>query len=94
MAADPNIVEGSETLVWQIAKYVIPAIAVIGIVSLIVLFFRIKLEKKLTRFILSTRKFPKCPDCDGKLVKKHGKYGPFLGCSNYPNCRYTRKIEK
>ena len=31
-----------------------------------------------------------CPKCGGKLVYKKGKYGRFQGCSNYPNCRYTK----
>lgn len=31
-----------------------------------------------------------CPKCGGKLVKRKGKYGQFLGCSNYPKCRYTK----
>ena len=33
-----------------------------------------------------------CPRCGGKLVVRKGKYGTFLGCSNYPKCRYTKKI--
>ena len=33
----------------------------------------------------------KCPKCGGRLVSRKSKYGPFLGCSNYPNCRYTKK---
>ena len=34
-----------------------------------------------------------CPTCgDGKLSLKLGKYGAFIGCSNYPECRYTRQI--
>ncbi len=32
-----------------------------------------------------------CPDCGGKLVEREGKYGKFIGCSNYPRCRYSRK---
>ena len=32
-----------------------------------------------------------CPKCGGELVERKGKFGRFLGCSNYPNCRYTRK---
>ena len=31
-----------------------------------------------------------CPRCGGKLVARKGKNGFFLGCSNYPKCRYTR----
>ena len=33
-----------------------------------------------------------CPTCGGKLLEKNGKYGKFLGCANYPNCRFTKKI--
>ena len=33
-----------------------------------------------------------CPDCDGWLVISMGKYGRFIGCTSYPNCRYTRNF--
>lgn len=33
-----------------------------------------------------------CPECGGKLVMRMGRYGPFIGCQNYPTCRYTRNI--
>jgi DNA topoisomerase-1 len=34
-----------------------------------------------------------CPTCgDGRLALKVGKYGPFISCSNYPECRYTRQF--
>lgn len=33
-----------------------------------------------------------CPLCGGKLIIRHGKYGDFIGCSNYPNCRFTTNI--
>ena len=33
-----------------------------------------------------------CPKCGSNLIMKNGKYGKFIGCSNYPHCRYTRKI--
>ena len=32
-----------------------------------------------------------CPKCGGQLVKRQGKYGKFLGCSNYPKCRFIKK---
>ncbi len=32
-----------------------------------------------------------CPKCGGKLVKRNGKYGAFYGCSNYPECKFTKK---
>ncbi len=34
-----------------------------------------------------------CPSCaDGKLSLKLGKFGSFIGCTNYPNCKYTRQM--
>jgi len=34
-----------------------------------------------------------CPLCsDGRLSLKLGRYGAFVGCSNYPECRYTRQL--
>lgn len=30
-----------------------------------------------------------CPRCGGLLIERKGKYGKFIGCSNYPKCRYT-----
>ncbi len=34
-----------------------------------------------------------CPSCNaGRLSLKPGKFGPFVGCSNYPECRYTRQF--
>ena len=36
----------------------------------------------------------KCPLCGGDLVYKTGKHGEFIGCSNYPSCKYVKKEEK
>ncbi len=33
-----------------------------------------------------------CPRCGGFLVERSGKYGKFLGCRNYPKCKFTKKI--
>ena len=34
-----------------------------------------------------------CPTCGtGQLSLKTGKFGAFIGCSNYPECRFTRQI--
>lgn len=30
-----------------------------------------------------------CPKCGHDLIERSGKYGKFIGCSNYPKCRYT-----
>ncbi|ODR98687.1 DNA topoisomerase I [Methyloceanibacter methanicus] len=36
-----------------------------------------------------------CPSCkDGQLSLKVGKFGAFVGCSNYPDCRYTRQLAR
>ena len=34
-----------------------------------------------------------CPACgNGRLSLRGGKFGAFVGCSNYPECRYTQKF--
>jgi DNA topoisomerase I len=34
-----------------------------------------------------------CPSCNaGRLNLRIGKFGAFIGCSNYPDCRYTRPL--
>ena len=34
-----------------------------------------------------------CPGCKaGRLGIRLGKFGAFIGCSNYPECRYTRRL--
>ena len=35
-----------------------------------------------------------CPECGGPLVIRHGKYGEFVACSNYPTCKYVKKEAK
>jgi DNA topoisomerase-1 len=35
----------------------------------------------------------RCPACGtGRLRLKLGRFGSFIGCSNYPSCQYTRKL--
>jgi DNA topoisomerase-1 len=33
-----------------------------------------------------------CPQCGHDLVLRNGRYGKFIACSNYPECRYTRPL--
>ena len=35
-----------------------------------------------------------CPDCGGALKIKHGRYGKFIGCSNYPKCKHIESLNK
>ena len=35
-----------------------------------------------------------CTECDtGEIVRKAGKFGVFYGCSNYPDCEFTKPVE-
>ncbi len=36
----------------------------------------------------------KCPNCGKELVIKHGRNGKFIGCSGFPDCKYTETIVK
>ncbi|MBQ9265717.1 MAG: NERD domain-containing protein [Bacilli bacterium] len=33
-----------------------------------------------------------CPRCGGELVLRKGRNGNFYGCSNFPNCKFTKNI--
>jgi DNA topoisomerase I len=33
-----------------------------------------------------------CPSCGADLVSKVGRYGPFVACRNYPECRYVKPV--
>ena len=35
-----------------------------------------------------------CPECNSPLIVRQGRYGKFIGCSGYPNCKYIEPIEK
>ena len=34
-----------------------------------------------------------CPECGSPLVVRKGRYGEFVACSNYPECKYIKKEE-
>ena len=37
---------------------------------------------------------PVCPKCKkGRLQQRNGKFGAFLGCTNYPRCKHTQQVE-
>lgn len=34
-----------------------------------------------------------CPNCDKKLVVKSGRFGKFLACPDYPDCKFTKSFQ-
>jgi len=34
-----------------------------------------------------------CPECGEELVKRSGRFGDFISCSNFPKCRYTKNLQ-
>ncbi|OYW13775.1 MAG: DNA topoisomerase I, partial [Rhodospirillales bacterium 12-54-5] len=57
----------------------------------------LRIEELLEPYIFGTgddaAKAKTCPSCSkGELHLKTGKFGSFLGCSNYPECNYTRQL--
>ncbi len=35
-----------------------------------------------------------CPECEKPMVIKRGRFGPFLSCSNFPECKGTKRIQE
>jgi DNA topoisomerase I len=49
----------------------------------------VKVEDDLTIRVVADEVKGTCEKCGGNLVEKRGRFGRFLGCSNYPECKYT-----
>lgn len=61
--------------------------------------FEVSLNKaqkdKSTSYKVTDEKIDEfCPDCNSQLVIKHGRNGKFIGCSNFPDCKFTKAIVK
>ncbi len=35
-----------------------------------------------------------CPDCGKPLARRRGRFGPFIGCTGYPDCKYIKKTQQ
>lgn len=35
-----------------------------------------------------------CPECGKELIRRRGRFGPFVSCSGYPACKFIEKKEK
>ena len=35
-----------------------------------------------------------CPECGGRLRLIQGPFGKFMGCENYPTCKFNRRVRK
>ena len=56
-----------------------------------------KIDEVLAHHLFPTKEDGKdprvCPECgSGRLSIKLGKFGAFVGCSNYPDCKYTKPL--
>jgi len=54
--------------------------------------FAKRLKKVNKELDTNSEDIDKCPKCGASLIKKNGKFGEFLGCSNYPDCNFTKDI--
>jgi hypothetical protein len=50
-----------------------------------------KSDKMETGAALSEEKEMTCKRCGARMVLRHGQYGDFYGCSNYPKCKFARR---
>ena len=70
---------------------IVTILVAFGIVSLVVYIIYIIKKTKKTKKRVDKVDDKACPLCGNQLVKRNGKYGPFIGCSNFPECRYIIK---
>ncbi len=43
---------------------------------------------------LSTLHEERCPNCGGPLIVKSGRFGPFIACAKYPECKFSKPIRR
>ena len=52
-------------------------------------------EKEISKEELAQKKTSlECPRCGNLLIEKISRFGRFLACSNFPDCRYTQRLEE
>ena len=49
-------------------------------------------EKEMRNVKVGTETGEACPECGQPLLERWGRFGKFLACSAYPECRYTRDL--
>ncbi len=83
------------TLSIGLLKIAIPVFIIAAICAIIyVMLYRAKekAKEKINQKIASIKTDGGiCPKCGGKLIMRDGKYGRFIGCTNFPKCKYTEK---
>ena len=98
--------EGAQQAVEKIGPIIVPWFILITIFGIIYTIIKSTLFKGIKALKSKRKKHPKmrffhhtktteqgmeaCPKCDGTLKKRHGRHGSFIGCSNFPKCKYTR----
>lgn len=89
MSADPQLVEASNKIVVIFINTAGPILLMGGVIIFAIAIIRRNTGEAVNRFFWRRSKTEKkCPVDGGILMKRRGKYGPFLGCSNYPQCKY------
>ncbi|MDR0934790.1 MAG: type I DNA topoisomerase [Erysipelotrichaceae bacterium] len=77
-----NIVDGSESQVKILCDFYTPFIK------------EVESANKIMYVTPPVETGEMCPLCGAPLVERDGKHGKFIGCSNYPTCKYIKKEPK
>lgn len=49
-----------------------------------------KAEEQLEKVLLEEKTDEICPECGSEMVVKYGRFGKFIACKNYPECKGTK----
>ena len=52
---------------------------------------RIVMKEGTATAVSDTLLEEKCPECGNPMALKHGRFGQFTACSNYPQCKYVKR---
>ncbi|MEK9153106.1 MAG: type I DNA topoisomerase, partial [Patescibacteria group bacterium] len=51
-------------------------------------------EKAVVKIDLTEKTDRVCPQCNGEVLIRMGRFGKFYACSKFPNCKFTENIKK
>lgn len=87
-------------IIYQYKDFIIDFKEISNIINLIMLYNirskegrikHVQYAKSTANAVYEKIHFGICPRCGSQLINRTGEYGEYVGCSNYPKCRFTVK---
>lgn len=51
-----------------------------------------RMKERIVTLVKESYSVVRCAKCNSAMIRRKGRYGDFLGCGRYPNCKNTIKL--